>query len=96
MNYSIGSWNIAIGIWLTPPRPLGSAQVFARWPTCLLAAAAELFGRIDVLAGQRLIAVTEVRPDRGRWIVERIEMHGVVPWRITSLELPRIVGAGRH
>lgn len=58
----------------------------------LLLAAAELFDRIDVLAGRRLVVVSEVRALREVWLVERSELHGVVPWRIASLEWPRQEG----
>ena len=66
---------------------------FARSPMHLLAAAAELFPRLDVLAGRQLIAVTEIRAVGGNWLVERSELRGVAPWRIASLELPRKEGA---
>ena len=58
----------------------------------LLLAAAELFERLDVLSGRRLVVISEVRPVRGVWLVERSELHGVVPWRIASLEWPRQEG----
>ena len=34
-------------------------------------------------------ASSEVRPLPGLWLVERAELHGIAPWRIASLELPR-------
>src|SRR5205085_4470428 len=55
----------------------------------LLLAAAELFDRLDVLAGRQLVYVAEVRPVRGAWLVERFELVGEVPRRVASLELPR-------
>src|SRR5437660_1608975 len=56
-----------------------AAAGFRHLGDLLLSAAAELFDRFDVLAGQRLIAVTEIRPSKNAWIVERIELHGLVP-----------------
>jgi serine/threonine protein kinase len=58
----------------------------------LLLAASELFTRLDVLAGRRLMYVAEVRPVRGSWLVERVELAGVAPWRVASLEVARAEG----
>lgn len=65
------------------------AETFRPLADRLLAAAAEFLPRDDVLAGRLLVAVTEVRPVRGVWLVERAELRGAVPWRMTSLELTR-------
>lgn len=66
-----------------------SAEFYRPLTDVLLSAAAELYGRCDVLGGRRLIYVSEVRPIRGSWLVERSELTGIVPWRIASLESPR-------
>jgi serine/threonine protein kinase/tetratricopeptide (TPR) repeat protein len=58
----------------------------------LMLAAGELFVRVDVLAGRRLMYVAEVRPVRGSWLVERVELAGVAPWRVASLEVARAEG----
>ena len=43
----------------------------------LLEALPELFGRLDVLAGRRLVYVSDVsRDDAGRWVVEQLELVG--------------------
>jgi serine/threonine protein kinase/tetratricopeptide (TPR) repeat protein len=49
----------------------------------------ELLGRLDVLAGRRLIAVTDVRAQTsGAWLVERYELVGEAPRRLESRERP--------
>jgi serine/threonine protein kinase/tetratricopeptide (TPR) repeat protein len=58
----------------------------------LMMAAGELFVRVDVLAGRRLMYVAEVRPIRGSWLIERVELVGVAPWRVASLEVSRSEG----
>jgi WD40 repeat protein/serine/threonine protein kinase len=55
----------------------------------LLAAAAEVFGRLDVLAGRRLLYVGEVEQKGGRWLVQRYELVGEAARRIAALDLPR-------
>jgi serine/threonine protein kinase len=60
-----------------------------RLGSALLAAAAEVLGRLDVLAGRRLIHVGEVRQVGGVWVVMRYELLGENARQIASLELPR-------
>jgi WD40 repeat protein/tetratricopeptide (TPR) repeat protein/serine/threonine protein kinase len=55
----------------------------------LLAGLAEVLGRLDVLAGRRLVYVGEVRQVGGVWLVQRFELTGESARRIASLELPR-------
>src|SRR5262249_23299022 len=71
-----------------------SAEELRAMADALLLAAAELFDKLDVLAGRRLIAITDVRALPGIWLIERAELHGVVPWRIASLGRPRQEGDG--
>src|SRR5262249_56629445 len=59
-----------------------------RMAAALLAGAAEVLGRVDVLAGHRLQYVGEVRQAGGVWLVPRYELAGKSACRIASLELP--------
>jgi WD40 repeat protein/serine/threonine protein kinase len=59
-----------------------------RMASTLLAALGELLGRLDVLAGRRLLYVAEVRQVGSVWLVQRFELHGEAARRIASLELP--------
>jgi WD40 repeat protein/serine/threonine protein kinase len=55
----------------------------------LLTGVPELFERLDVLAGRRLIYVADVRWQAdGSWLVERYELMGESARRVPSLELP--------
>jgi serine/threonine protein kinase len=54
----------------------------------LALAAAELLGRMSVLAGRRLVHVASVRKVAGGWLVDRYELHGEAPRRLERLELP--------
>ncbi len=65
------------------------ADVHERMASALLAAMGELLGRLDVLAGRRLLFVSEVRQAGGVWLVQRYELVGDSGRRIASLELPR-------
>jgi hypothetical protein len=59
--------------------PLGMRpdQFYADMADVLLAALAELFSRLDVLAGRRLIYVSDVSRDAsGDWLVEHFELAG--------------------
>jgi hypothetical protein len=60
-----------------------------RMAGAVLAGVAELLGRLDVLAGRRLIHVGEVRQSGGVWLASRSELVGEAARRIASLELPR-------
>jgi WD40 repeat protein/serine/threonine protein kinase len=55
----------------------------------LLVAAGEVLGRVDCLAGRRLLGIAEVRRQAsGAWLVERCELVGEAGRRIESLEVP--------
>lgn len=72
------------------------AAFYDRVGTSLLAGIAELLGRLDVLAGRRLIHVGDVRRQvSGRWLVERYELRGETPRRLESLDLSDGESAGR-
>jgi WD40 repeat protein/serine/threonine protein kinase len=62
---------------------------YDRMGRALLAGVAELLGRLDVLAGRRLLYVAEVRQAAGCWLVQRYELLGEAARRVESLELPR-------
>jgi WD40 repeat protein/serine/threonine protein kinase len=55
----------------------------------LLPALGEVLGRLDVLAGRRLVYVGEVRQAAGVWLAQRFELGGDGARRIASLEVPR-------
>ncbi len=61
---------------------------YERMGQALLLGTAQVLGRLDVLAGRRLIYVGEVRQSAGAWLVERYELIGESARRIESLELP--------
>jgi WD40 repeat protein/serine/threonine protein kinase/Flp pilus assembly protein TadD len=58
-----------------------------RMAKALLAGTAELLGRLDVLAGRRLVNVGEVRQKGGVWHVQRFGLTGEQPQRLPNLEL---------
>src|SRR5438105_816310 len=60
-----------------------------RMARALLTGISEVWSKIDVLAGRRLVYVPEVRPARGAWLVQRYELIGESPRRLEALELPR-------
>ncbi|HEV3263631.1 MAG TPA: protein kinase [Gemmataceae bacterium] len=65
------------------------ADFYARMSRALLAGAAEVLGRLDVLAGRRLLCVGEVRRQAsGHWLVELSTLTGETAKRIESLEFP--------
>jgi serine/threonine protein kinase len=70
-----------------------TADFHERLGGALLAGAAEVLGRLDVLAGRRLIHVGEVRQTAGVWLVRRYELIGANGRPIASLELPRTEAA---
>ena len=54
----------------------------------LLAGIPEILGRLDVLAGRRLVYVADVTlRSNGNWLVERFELIGEMPRRLEPLEL---------
>jgi hypothetical protein len=62
---------------------------YDRMGRALLLGVAELLGRLDVLAGRRLIAVTDVhRQPSGTWLIERFELTGEAARRLEPLERP--------
>jgi serine/threonine protein kinase len=64
-----------------------------RMSGALLAGMAEILGRVDVLAGRRLLYIAEIRQVGGVWLVQRYELVGENARRIASLELPRTEAA---
>jgi serine/threonine protein kinase len=65
------------------------AAFYERIGRALLAGVPELLGRLDVLAGRRLLYFADVRRHAsGRWLVERFELLGETARRLESLDLP--------
>jgi len=54
----------------------------------LLAAAAEVLGRIDLLAHRRLVYIADVRQSGAGWLIERYNLTGENVRRLESLEWP--------
>ena len=72
------------------------AEFYERMGRTLLAGLAELLGRLDVLAGRRLLYLPEVRRQAsGQWLVERYELVGETGRRIESLSLADSADARR-
>jgi len=62
---------------------------YDRTRPALLEGVGELLGRLDVLAGRRLLYVAEVnRLGTGAWLVKRFELAGEMARRLESLEIP--------
>jgi WD40 repeat protein/serine/threonine protein kinase len=55
----------------------------------LLLGAAEVLGRLDVLAGRPLLYVAEVRQAPAGWLAQRYELTGEAARRLEALEVPR-------
>jgi hypothetical protein len=66
---------------------------YERVGAALLAGVAEVLGRLDVLAGRRLLYVGEVEQKGGRWLVQRYALAGEAAHRLPALELPREAAA---
>jgi serine/threonine protein kinase/Tfp pilus assembly protein PilF len=65
------------------------AAFYERVGRALLVGVPEVLGRLDPLAGQRLVYAADVRRHTsGRWLVERYELRGEAPRRLESLDLP--------
>ena len=78
--------NREIGHGATGQRP---REYYDRMGRSLLLGTAELLGRLDVLAGRRLITVTDVRRlASGHWLIERYELAGRDARPLESLERP--------
>jgi hypothetical protein len=60
-----------------------------RMAGAMLDGVAEVLGKLDVLAGRRLLHIGEVRQSGGVWLVPRFELVGEAAQRIASLELSR-------
>ncbi len=66
-----------------------SAGHYAAMSTALLTGVGELLGRLDCLAGRRLLAIADVRRQpSGEWLIERTELIGEAGRRIESLVVP--------
>jgi len=64
-------------------------EVYERVGANLLLGVAEILGRLDVLAGRRLVFVADVRRQgSGDWLVESYELTGENPRRLPSVVLP--------
>jgi len=61
---------------------------YDRMGRALLAGVAEVLGKLNVLAGRRLLYVGEVQQKGGRWLVQRYELIGEAARGIEPLELP--------
>ncbi|HUE18013.1 MAG TPA: serine/threonine-protein kinase, partial [Planctomycetaceae bacterium] len=59
----------------------------------LLAGVAQILGRVDFLAGRRLLYISDVRQDSGNWLIERFELVGEKARRLETLQLPRAAAA---
>jgi serine/threonine protein kinase len=78
--------NVEVGHGAAGQRP---ADFYDRMAPALLAGAAEVLARLDVLAGRRLLHIADVRRlASGQWLVERYELASEVARRLESLELP--------
>ena len=65
------------------------ASYYQRLGPALLAGIAQVLSRLDVLAGRRLVQVSDVRRlASGAWLLERYELIGENPRRLESLEMP--------
>jgi serine/threonine protein kinase len=66
-----------------------AAEFYDRMGRALLLGVAEVLGRLDLLAGRRLIAVADVRRQpSGNWLVERFALTGETARRLESQEWP--------
>jgi WD40 repeat protein/serine/threonine protein kinase/Flp pilus assembly protein TadD len=78
--------NAELGHGAAGQRPAG---FYERTGPALLAGLGEVLGRLDVLAGRRLLHAADVRRlASGAWLVERYELHGEAARRLESLEVP--------
>ncbi len=65
------------------------AAFYDRMGRAILLGAGEILGRLDVLAGRRLLYVADVRRQAsGHWLVERYELAGESFRRLESIERP--------
>jgi hypothetical protein len=59
-----------------------------RLAAALVAGAAELFGRVDILAGRRLVYVDDLRRQTsGNWLITQFDLSGETPRKLVPLEL---------
>jgi YD repeat-containing protein len=68
---------------------LAPAEFYERMGGALLAGLTELFGRLDVLAGRRLVYIGEVRQAGGVWVAQRYELLGEAAHSLAPLEVAR-------
>ncbi len=69
-------------------------EFYERVGRALLAGVSEVLGRLDVLAGRRLIHVSDVRRETGgNWMVERDDLTGEAVRRLTPLRVPDAASA---
>jgi eukaryotic-like serine/threonine-protein kinase len=55
----------------------------------LLAGLGQILGRVDFLAGRRLLYIADVRQVSGNWLIERFELVGEKARRLEALQFPR-------
>ncbi|HEV2972786.1 MAG TPA: serine/threonine-protein kinase [Pirellulales bacterium] len=58
-----------------------------RFAAAILAGMSEIFARIDLLAGARLVYISEVRKSGGGWLVQQFELAGEHSRRLAPLEM---------
>ncbi len=66
-----------------------SAEFYDRMGGAILAGVAEVLRQLDVLAGRRLLYVTEVRQAAGKWSLGRLDLTGETARQIEPLQVPR-------
>jgi WD40 repeat protein/serine/threonine protein kinase len=70
--------------------PVAHTEEFhGRMGAALLSGLAEVFGRLDVLAGRSLVYIAEVRQSAGVWLVQWLELVGPSARRLPSIEFTR-------
>jgi eukaryotic-like serine/threonine-protein kinase len=70
-----------------------SDELNQKMARALLAGLGQILGRIDFLAGRRLLYIADVRQAAGNWLIERFELVGEKARRLEPLELPRAAAA---
>jgi WD40 repeat protein/serine/threonine protein kinase len=68
---------------------MGGATDYDRMAGALRGAAAEVFGKLDTLAGRRLVYVSEVKQVAGMWRVQLVELLGERGKPLPAVELAR-------
>jgi serine/threonine protein kinase/Tfp pilus assembly protein PilF len=66
-----------------------SQDFYERMGRSLLLGVSELLAKLDVLLGQQLVFIAEIRQAHGNWLVPRYELIGETARRLESLEIPK-------